>query len=147
MGKYFEVKVKCDRIQENGILKRVTESYLVDAMSFTEAEQRITKELSSSKDLEVAAIAKTKISELVKPDGDFSQKWYRCKLIFSEIDENSGKEKKTAIYYLVQSTDLNEAKNKMVEFMKGSVQDYEFSEIKETPILEVYEAKRECPSL
>ena len=135
---YFEVKIKCDRIQEDGICKRVTESYLVDAMSFTETEKRIIEELKTSEAFEVAAITKTKISELVKSDGSFCQKWYKCKLIFIVIDENSEKEKKTALYYLVQSTNLNDAKNKMVEFMNGSVLDYEFSEIKETPILDVY---------
>lgn len=138
---YFEVKIKVDRVQEDGNDKKVTESYLVDALSFAEAEDRVIKEIQDycHGELEVVSITKTKISELVKDEHAMEDKWYKCKTTFTTLDEKTQKEKKSSVLYLINSKDLGTAKAKFVEFMKDSCSDYELVKIEETPILEVYE--------
>ena len=143
MEKYFEVKVKYDKTQEDGMQKKVTETYLVDALSFSECEDRIIDEMKVyiSGEFEVNAIQKAKYNELVESVVASADKWYKCKLQFITIDEKTGKEKKSAVHYLVQGSSLENAKNSMVKFMSTSSIDYEFVEIKETPIMDVFKYK------
>ena len=143
MEKYFEVKVKYDKTQENGIQKKVTETYLVDALSFSECEDRIIDEMKVyiSGEFEVNAIQKARYSELVESEDTSADKWYKCKLQFITLDEKTEKEKKSAVHYLVQGSSLETAKNNMVKFMSTSSIDYEFVEIKETPIIDVFKYK------
>ena len=94
MNNWFECKVKYEKTLETGTQKKVTEAYLVDAMTFTDAEARIIEEMTPfiSGEFEVTAVKKARISELFQdPDGD---KWYRCKVMFITLDEKSGLEKK-----------------------------------------------------
>ena len=141
MNNYFETKVRYSKTMENGKEKMVTETYIVDGMSFTEVEARIIKEMETfiSNGFEVSAITKTKYSELVKDSSEKADKWFKCKLMFISLDEKSGEEKKTAYYYLVQAEDLEHAKNNVSEFMKTSMADYEISSISETAVMDVYE--------
>ena len=143
MEKYFEVKVKYDKTQEDGMQKKVTETYLVDALSFSECEDRIIDEMKVyiSGEFEVNAIQKARYSELVESEDTSADKWYKCKLQFITLDEKTGKEKKSAVHYLVQGSSLENAKNNMVKFMSTSSIDYEFVEIKETPIMDVFKYK------
>ena len=143
MEKYFEVKVKCEKTQENGMQKKVTETYLVDALSFSECEGRIIDEMKVyiSGEFEVNAIQKAKYNELVESEDTSADKWYKCKLQFITLDEKTEKEKKSAVHYLVQGSSLENAKNNMVKFMSTSSIDYEFIEIKETPIMDVFKYK------
>ncbi len=134
----FECKIRYEKTFENGLVKKVTEAYLVDAMSFTEAEARICKEIAPfiSGGFEVSAIRRYNSSEMfADPAGD---KWYRCKVMFITIDERSGAEKKTASYMLVQSTDLKTAREKLESGMKGTMADYDNAEIKETNIIDIF---------
>ena len=143
MEKYFEVKVKYDKTQEDGMQKKVTETYLVDALSFSECEDRIIDEMKVyiSGEFEVNAIQKARYSELVESEDTSADKWYKCKLQFITLDEKTEKEKKSAVHYLVQGSSLENAKNNMVKFMSTSSIDYEFVEIKETPIMDVFKYK------
>ena len=133
---------------ENGMVKKVTEPYLVDALSFTEAEARIIKESTPfiSGEFTVANIKRENISELF-PD-ETGDKWYRCKVMFITINERSGKEKKTASFMMVQASDIEKARENLTEGMKGTMADYEISSIKETEIIDIYpyEAKSESKS-
>ncbi len=140
MNQFFETKIKYEKTQEDGTQKKVSESYLVDALSFTECESRITEEMKHflSGDFEVSAISKTKYAELVESDESDADKWYKCKLQFITLDEKTEKEKKTKICYLVQGSSLDNAKNNVVKFMKDSMIDYELVEIKETTIMDVF---------
>lgn len=141
MGKYIETKVSYDKILENGVNKRVSEPYLVDAVSFTEAEARITEEVSPfiSGEFSVSAVKKSNISELfLDADGD---RWYKVKVAFITMDEKSGAEKRKASYILVQASSFKEAYDNFVEGMKGTVADYEIASITETAIMDVYLAK------
>lgn len=141
MTTWFECKVRYDKIQENGSVKKVTEPYLVDALSFTEAEARITEEQTPfiSGEFDVASVKRTRISEIFWDEtGD---RWYLAKLAFITIDPKSGNEKKSVSQILVQAKDFKTALENVVEGMRGSAADYEVVSINETLIMDVYKAK------
>lgn len=141
MSNWFECKAYYDKTQENGAIKKVTEPYLVDALSFTEAEARIIQELTPyiSGDFSVAAVKRTKISEIFWDEtGD---KWYLAKLAFTTIDEKSGAEKKTISQILVQAKDFCTAVDNVLSGMKGTASDYDIVSINETPIMDVFKVK------
>lgn len=141
MSNWFECKVRYDKVQENGAVKKVTEPYLVDALSFTEAEARITEEQTPfiSGDFSVSAVKRTKISEIFWDEtGD---KYYLAKLAFITIDPKSGAEKKTTTLILVQAKDFKTALDNIFEGMRGTASDYEIVSITETLLMDVYKAK------
>lgn len=138
MALWFECKVRYDKMQENGAVKTVTEPYLVDAVSFTDAESRISEKIAPyiSGDFSISAEKKTKISEIFfNEDGD---RFYMVKVNFITLDEKSGKEKKTTSQILVQASDFEDALNKFNEGMKGTMADYEIGSISETMIMDVF---------
>ena len=138
MNNYFEVTVKFEKTSEEGKIKKVTERYLVDALTFTEAEARIIKEMKLfiSGLFEVANINPQKYSELFW--NGKADKWFKTKVNFIVLDEEKGVEKKVANYMLIQANDLKEARELLVEGMKGSQADWEIASISETKIIEVY---------
>ena len=138
MNNYFEVTVKFEKTSEEGKIKKVTERYLVDALTFTEAEARIIKEMKPfiSGLFEVANINPQKYSELFW--NEKADKWFKIKVNFIVLDEEKGVEKKVANYMLVQANDLKEARELLVEGMKGSQADWEIASISETKIIDVY---------
>ena len=141
MANWFECKVRYDKIQENGAVKKVNEPYLVDALSFTEAEARIIEEQTPyiSGEFSVSAVKRTKISEIFfNEDGD---RWYLVKVAFITIDERTGVEKRSATLILVQASDFRDSLEKFVEGMKGTMADYEIFSITETPLMDVYKVK------
>ena len=147
MKTYFECVIKYDKVQENGMEKKVSELYLVDALSFTEAEARIIKEMTPfiSGDFSVANIKRANISELFfYQTGD---KWFKCKVNFITLDEKSGADKKTASYMLVHASTVNEADKNLKEGMKGTMADYEIESIKETKIMDVYDKPHDLREL
>nr|DAG38339.1 MAG TPA: protein of unknown function DUF4494 [Caudoviricetes sp.] len=121
----YECGIRYERTMENGMTKKVTELYLVDALSFAEAEGRITKEMEPyiSGDFDVVTIKRTNYSEIVEGLST-ADKWFKAKLNFISIDEKSGKEKKQAVHFIVRATDINNAHICVVEHMKGSMMDY-----------------------
>lgn len=141
MANYIETRIRYDKMRDNGTVKRTTEPYLVDALSFTEAEARIVEEMQPfiSGDFSVSAVKKTKIAELYRDDtGD---KWYRCKLMFITIDEKTAAEKRSASVILVQASDFATACANVHQCMKDTISDYEIAEIAETKIMDVFDAK------
>lgn len=138
MHNWFEVKIKYEKTAENGKIVKVTETYLVDALSFTEAESRIIEEMRPfiSGEFTVTAIRRAKVNELFyNENGD---KWYRAKVQFITLDEEKEIERKTAVTMLVQACDTKEANAGIVEGMKGSMADYEIASITETMIMDVF---------
>ena len=138
MALWFECKVRFEKMQENGSVKKVNEPYLVDAMSFTEAESRIIEEMKPfiSGDFSISAVKKTKISEIFfNEDGD---RYYMVKVNFIVIDEKSGAEKKAASFILVQASDLQDALQKFLKGMEGTMSDYEIVSVAETPLMDVF---------
>ncbi len=141
MANWFECKVRYDKLQENGAVKKVTEPYLVDALSFTEAEARIIDEQTPyiSGEFSVSAVKRTKIAEIFwNEDGD---KWYLVKVAFITIDERSGVEKRSTSQILVQAKDFKNALDTFLEGMKGTMADFEIVGINETPLIDVYKVK------
>ena len=140
MATWFECKVKYDKMTEDGSQQTVTEPYLVDALSFTEAEARITEEITPfiSGEFKVTAVKRTNTAEIFWKEG--GDKWYKVKVNFCTIDEKTGKEKKTPNYMMVQAIDFKDAYDVFMEGMKGTMADFEISQIVETMIMDVYQA-------
>lgn len=141
MANWFECKVHYDKLQENGSVKKVNEPYLVDALSFTEAEARIIEEQTPyiSGEFSVSAVKRTRISEIFWNEA--GDKWYLVKTAFITIDEKTAAEKKTTSLILVQASDFRNALDTFMEGMKGTMADFEVTSIAETPLMDVYKAK------
>lgn len=153
MLQLYECSIRFNKTQADGKVKKVTELYLVDACSFTEAETRIITEMRHyiSGELEVTTIKRTNICEIVcdkdclQPRADASQialtdiadKWFKAKIKFITIDEHTAKEKATTSVFIVNAGSINDAHDALVNFMKG-VSDYEIVSLDETKIMEVY---------
>lgn len=136
--KWFDVKVKYEKIQETGAVKKVTESYLIDALTFTEAEARAIKELEPylNGEFMIANISPYNVSELFPyEDGD---RWFKCKLAYVSIDEEKGTEKRKSTYVLVQANDVKHAWDNLTLAMKDYMGDYEVHGVNETAIMDVF---------
>ena len=140
MHTWFECKIRYEKVMENGMQKKVTEPYLVDALSFTEAEARIIEEMTPfiSGEFTVSDIKRANYSELFPSDEESADRWFKCKLIFITLDDKSGAEKKTSTQVLVQAADLRDAVKKLDEGMKGTMADYQIASVAETAIMGVY---------
>lgn len=138
MANWFECKARFDKMQENGSVKRVSEPYLVDALSVTEAEARVIEELTPfvSGELTVSSVKSTKITEIFWDDS--ADRWYLAKVAFITIDEKTAAEKKTVSQMLVAGSDFKSAYDNLVEGMKGTMADYEIVSIAESPLMDVY---------
>ena len=162
---YFECKVRYEKVNEEGLQKKVTEQYVVDALSFAEAEQRITEEMSayisgelaspssvttqdSSSELgspsllrqfEVTDVKKATYKEVFFSDCETEDRYFKAKVQFITIDEKTEKEKRSAVTYLVQAATLDGAVTHINEVMGGTTIDYEKSTVSETKILDVFE--------
>lgn len=141
---WFECKIRYEKIMENGMQKKVTEPYLVDALSFSEAEARIIEEVTSfiSGEFTVSDIKRANYSELFPSDEESADRYFKCKLNFITLDK-SGKERTTSTYILVQAADLRDAVKKLDEGMKGTMADYRIESVAETAIIDVYPYEEE----
>ena len=139
MATWFECKVKYDKLVENGQQKTVTEPYLVDALSFTEAEARIIDEVSTlvNGEMKVTAVKRTNIAEIFWDEAD-GDRWYKVKVNFITIDEKTAVEKKTANFIMVQANGFKAARDNFMQGMKGTMADFEIASITETAILDVF---------
>ena len=141
MANWFECKVRYDKMLETGQQKKVNEPYLVDALSFTEAEARIIEEISPfiSGEFSVSAVKRTRIAEIFFDEtGD---RWYNVKYNINTIDERSGVEKKTSVLTLVQASEFQKAVDNFMENMKGTMADFEIASVTETAIMDVFPVK------
>ena len=159
MNNYFLSKIKYEKLSEEGKVVKVSEQYLLDALSFTEAEARIIEEMQPfiSGEFEVAELRKKKYSEVIheewsinkvdaeankiiginKNQSDVADKWFECKLNFITLDEDRGVEKKTAVFVLVHANSTRSANDTLIQHMKDSMADYEIEKIAETKIIDV----------
>ena len=138
MHNWFECKVSFEKIMENGAQKKVTEPYLVDALSFTEAEARIIEEIRPfvSGEFTVTDIKRARLSELFfNENGD---RFYKIKVYFITLDEKSGAEKKTAAQMLAQASNLKDAIAVLEDGMKGTLADYTIASVTETQLMDVF---------
>ena len=145
MHNWFECKISYDKIMENGMQKKVTEPYLVDALSFTEAEARIIEEVRPfiSGEFTVTDVKRARLAELFfNGNGD---RFYKIKVCFITLDEKTAAEKRIPAQMLAQASDLKEAVAVLEEGMKGTMADYVIASVSETMIMDVfpYEAPEE----
>ena len=147
MNNWFECKVTYDRTGEDGMIKKVTEPYMVDALSFTEAESRICKECQAyaTGDFKVSAVKRCNIAEMFFNEDLQEYKWFRCRVNYVALDEEKGVEKRTPHTMMVQAVDFQDAVKALVKGMDSSVCDYEIASITETKIIDVY--KYEAPEV
>lgn len=142
---WFETKIRYDKTMEDGRNKKVTEVYTVEALSFTEAENSITEEMSHyvSGEFDVRAITRAPYGEIFFSDVDSDDRWYRARLAFITIDEKTGKEKRSNVVYLVQAESLDKARQYVKDVMAKTMVDYEVVSISETLLLDVFEHKKQ----
>lgn len=140
MSYWFECKVSYERQADAMGMKKVSELYLVNALSFTEAEERIIKEISplvSIGELEVTNIRRVKFAELFLNERETADRYFKARVNFITIDEKSGVEKKAGVNMLIKSEGLAEAVTDLVKEMEGQLGEYEISSVADTAILDV----------
>ena len=140
MTEWFECKVAYDKTMEDGLIKKVKETYLVDALSFTEAEKRFLEEIQPymSGEFMVTDIKRAKISELFESNDGQDDRWFKAKVAYITLDEKTGAEKRTNQNILVQASDLRVAVKNLDKNMRGTLGDYLIVSIAETPIIDIY---------
>ena len=136
-----KVKVQYEKVMEDGYVKKVTELYTVEALSFTEAEARIIEEMSLyiNGEYEVKDIKKSKYKDILFSYDKNDDRFYQAKIQFITLDEKTKKEKRSNFVCLVQAATLNGAIKGIDEVMGGTMSDYDSVEAKETKILDVIE--------
>ena len=135
---FYQVKVKFQKQTDEGLLKTVTEAYLVDAVSFTEAEARITGVMSAEieGEFKVKAAAETNYEQVLMLD-DYAS-LYKCKVTFVTIDDDTTKEKKVNSFMLVAASDIKNAYERVTENMSTLLVPYNIEAINSTPIVNVF---------
>lgn len=138
MQNWFECKVRYEKTLEDGKQKKVNEAYMVDAMSFTEAEARINEALSEyiSTEFHVTNIAKSRMAEIIS--NDVGENWYKCKVALIEYDEKSGKEKKVSLQILLNADTVRGAYDRLDESYSDSVSDYEIQAITKSNVFDIF---------
>ena len=148
VSKYYEVKIQYHKMQEDGKEKKVTEQYVVEALSFTEAESRIIEEMNPfiDGDFDVVSEKIAPYNEIFLSDNYYSDdKWFVSKVAFITIDEKTEKEKKQTFRYLVQAATSELAMDYTKEMLSHGMSEYCIEAVQDTPTLDVflYEVKKE----
>lgn len=138
---WYECKVKYRKLDEvTGEQKLKTEPFLVDAISYTEAESRITQEMAAylreGEEIKIMNIKVANYAEIHPFEN--SDRWFKCKVAMIAFDEESGKERKSNQYLLIQGNDVNEAFENTVIAMKDTMAEYTIPAITESPIMDVF---------
>ena len=141
MNNWFLCKVKYKKEDDKGVLKSMSEQYLVDALSFTEAEARIYEELSSviRGEFFISTLNKSRLVDVFEYDP--AEYWFKCKMSYVSADDDSGKERKVTNYILVAASDVKEAYDRLEENLTGMLVPYRIQEVAETPIMEIFRFK------
>lgn len=137
---WFECRVKFEKTMEDGSTRKVTEPYVFDALSFTEAEARVTEEMTPYVNGEfiVSNIKRKNVSEVFFSNNPMDDKWFKAKVSFVSLDESTGAERKSNSYMLVQANNISAATDNLKKGMEGSMADYEIASLSETKIMDVY---------
>ena len=141
---WFECKIRYEKMTEDGLPKKVSEVYVVDALSFSEAEERIMEEMLPYNlvDIEIVDVKIAPYREIFFADDNLADQWFKAKLSFITIDECSNKEKRTSMMYLVNAGNISSAINNIGEVMSGTMIDYVTTSISATKIFDVFEYKK-----
>lgn len=141
MNNWFTVKVKYTKQLENGTFKRVTEPYLLAAMTFTDAEARIYEELGQTirGEFLVTAITRTDVHDIFQYDE--SDSWFKCKVQYDKMDEESDRKKSITNIFLVSADSVKEANERLVESLSTLMIDYRISSVVQDPLVDVFPHK------
>lgn len=141
---WFECKIRYEKTMEDGLPKKVNEVYVIDALSFSEAEERIIEEMSPyiSGEFEVVDVNIAPYREVFFADDNIADQWFKAKLSFITIDERTNKEKRTSMMYLVNAGNISSAINNIDDVMSGTMIDYVTTSISATKIFDVFEYKK-----
>ncbi|MDO9554558.1 DUF4494 domain-containing protein [Rhodonellum sp.] len=147
MRTWFQCSVKYAKENEQGMLKTVSEKYLVDAVSFTEAEARLYEVLGSviRGDFQVTTVAKSNIVDVFYYED--TDVWYQCKIVYFVVDSNSGKEIKVTQFMLVTADNVRDAYDRIFESLSNMLVTFRVPEIKETAIMEIFPYEKEDEEL
>lgn len=140
MNETFEVTIRYDKMMDNGVVKTVTELYIIDAVSFTEAEARITKEMEPyiSGDFRVVKEKITNIEEVITTEDPTADRFYKVKHNILTVDEKTGKMKRTPMYLLFQASSNDDARDRYYAYIKTWMADCELDTIAETKYMDYY---------
>lgn len=137
MNTWFTVKVKYTKQLEDGRLKRVTEPYLVDATTFTDAEARMYEEIGQSVTGEfiISGISRVDYADVFYYED--SEDWYKCKMSYVSVDADEGKEKKITSNILVTASSVKEAFERVMESMSDMMVSFDIPAITLTNLVDV----------
>ena len=140
VSKFYEVKIQYPEMQEDGKEKKVTEQYVVEALSFAEAETRIIEEMTPyiCGDLDVVSEKIAPFNEILLSDNSNDDKWFLSKVAFITLDEKTAKEKKTIQRLLVQADTSQTALEYTKKLLDSSMTEFSIDAVKDTPTLEVF---------
>lgn len=140
---WFECKIRYEKVMEDGIPKKVNEVYVIDALSFSEAEERIMEEMSSyiSGEIELVDVKIAPYKEIFFADNNLADRWFKAKVVYITIDERTQREKRMPVMVLVTAGNINSAIKNTDEVMGGTMIDYAITAIQETKIFDVFEYK------
>ena len=141
---WFECKIRYEKTMEDGLPKKMNEVYVIDALSFSEAEERIMEEMLPYNlvDIEIVDVKIAPYREVFFADDNLADQWFKAKLSFITIDERSNKEKRTSVMYLVNAGNISSAINNIDKVMSGTMIDYVTTSISATKIFDVFEYKK-----
>ena len=141
---WFECKIRYEKTMEDGLPKKMNEVYVIDALSFSEAEERIMEEMSPyiPGEIELVDVKIAPYREIFFADDNLADQWFKAKLSFITIDERTDKEKRTSMMCLVNAGNISSAINNIGEVMSGTMIDYITTSISATKIFDVFEYKK-----
>ena len=140
VSKFFEVKIQYQKTLEDGREKKVTEQYVVEALSFTEAESRIIEEMTPyiSGDFDIVSEKIAPFNEIFLSDKSDDDKWFISKVGFITLDEKTAKEKKQTFRYLVQAATSEHALDYTKTMLNQCLSDYSIDSVQDTPTINVF---------
>lgn len=143
MTEWFECKVKYDKTMENGLIKSTTDTYLVDAISFTEAEKRFIEEIEPymTGEFVVSDIRRARLSEIMESEDLTDDKWFKARVAYITLDEKKGTEKRTVQSILIQAKDFHTSLKNLDKGMHGTLGEWTIVSITETKIIDIYKSQ------
>lgn len=140
MNSYFEVGVRYDKTMEDGAIRKVTENYLLEALSFAEAEKRATEEMKPYIRGEFRVVTEkiTNIAEVVTTTDASADKFYKVKHSLITIDEKTAQEKKQAQYIIIQASSVDDARDRYKQYIKGWLVDVVLEAVSETKYMDYF---------
>ena len=143
MNTWFKVKVKYTKQLESGSFKRVSEPYLLSAMTFTDAEARIYEELGTfiRGEFSVMGITREDIQDIFQYDD--ADTWFKCKISYDNIDDEGDKKRTVTQNFLVSAKTVKDSYERIEESLETLMLDYQIISIIASPIVEIFPYKEE----